>query len=151
MRYETSHPDETVALGRTLGATMRPLTVGLTGALGAGKTHFARGVVAGVAPDLADWVSSPTYAICNVYPSHPPVHHFDLYRLSDADDLEGVGFREADDGWRLVEWVDRIDEALDAADVVVRFERGAGDRRVLAFEARTDAGRTALQALASAT
>lgn len=144
-------PARTERLGALLaGASEVPLTVGLSGDLGAGKTCFVRGLVGGLDRAAAAEVSSPTYAICNLYPSDPPVAHFDLYRLEDAEELEGVGFREADEGWRVVEWIERIAEAHAVADLRIAFTRGAADRRELRLESVSPAGERALVAFAAA-
>lgn len=151
LRVTTRAAEETERLGQRLAESApEPITVGISGALGAGKTQFARGFVRGIAAELAEWVTSPTYAICNTYPASPPVHHFDLYRLEDADDLEGVGYRESDDGWRFVEWIDRIPEAVESADVLIEARRGSGDEREYVFRGATGVGRATVAALAGA-
>lgn len=147
----TASADETERLASMLAAEVAPpVTIGLVGGLGAGKTAFARGFVIGVDPAMGRWVTSPTYAVVNEYPTSPPIAHMDLYRLADADDLEGIGYHELDEGWRLVEWADRVPEALASADVVVAMARVGESRRTLRFEGTTDRGRAAVQALADA-
>ena len=55
--------------------------VALNGPLGAGKTELVRGFMAGLDPARQQDVSSPTYAIVNIYEGTPVVRHMDLYRL----------------------------------------------------------------------
>lgn len=66
--------------------------VALRGTLGAGKTAFVRGIAAQLAPQAS--VSSPTFAIMNEYRGEMPLFHFDLYRIGDAEELDGIGFEE---------------------------------------------------------
>ncbi len=134
---------------RLASAATDLLIVALDGPLGAGKTQWARGFVRGIDPAFAEWVSSPTYAICNTYPCAPPVHHLDLYRLEDADDLEGIGYYELDDGHRIVEWSARIPSVHASADIEVTIARGDGDERTLTVVARTPLGAAAVQALST--
>ncbi len=87
--------------------------IGLFGPLGAGKTAFAQGFVKALSPEKDIYVSSPTYAISQIYPCEPPVTHMDLYRLGGMEDLEGIGYEEHyfGPGITLVEWMERALEA----------------------------------------
>lgn len=108
----TSSAKATQAFAAQLAARLEaPLVLSLEGDLGAGKTTFVRGFVAGLATSgPAPLVQSPTYALMKRYETSPPVHHLDLYRLheSGADvwsSLESLGLLEAmEDGFSLVEW-----------------------------------------------
>lgn len=78
----------------------------LSGGLGAGKTAFVRGLVRGLEGDENE-VSSPTFALMNQYEGRLTVRHFDLYRLSDAEEVYDLGFDEifrSGDGVCAVEW-----------------------------------------------
>ncbi len=96
--------------------------IGLAGDLGAGKTTFVQGFVEALAPGEGRQVTSPTFALVQRYPTAPPVTHLDLYRLSGLDELEAIGFRELyhDPGVTLVEWAERVPEALPASRLDVR-------------------------------
>jgi tRNA threonylcarbamoyladenosine biosynthesis protein TsaE len=101
----------TTRLGRRLGALLQHGdVVALVGDLGAGKTQLTRGACegAGVAPGD---VSSPTFAIVQTYRGRLPIHHADLYRLGDLDELYATGFMDllGGEGALLVEWADRIE------------------------------------------
>ncbi|WP_298272213.1 tRNA (adenosine(37)-N6)-threonylcarbamoyltransferase complex ATPase subunit type 1 TsaE [Geobacter sp.] len=107
--------DETVRLGERLG---RVLTAGafvaLYGELGSGKTHFARGVAAGVGVEATVPVTSPTFTLLNEYVGRIPLYHFDLYRLAGGDDAVELGFDEYfhGEGVCLVEWPERLGNEL---------------------------------------
>lgn len=101
-------------LGRALGAAALPGDViALVGTLGAGKTHIAQAIARGAGVPLAVRVTSPTFAVVLEHAGRLPVHHADLYRLGDAGELAEIGLVErAADGLLVVEWADRMPEAL---------------------------------------
>lgn len=112
----------TRALGQRLGALLRPGdVVALEGDLGAGKTELVRGACAGAKVPL-EAVSSPSFAIVATYRGRLPVHHADLYRIVDEDELYGTGFGDlvGAEGALLVEWADRIPGALPEERLVIR-------------------------------
>ncbi len=143
---ETTSPTATEAAAEAVArACSGPLVVGLRGALGAGKTCFARGFVRGMDDRFAAWVSSPTYAICNTYPTEPLVHHVDLYRVEGVDDLESVGFWDLlGSAHVLVEWPDRVPDVGEEIDLDVELVRRGGESRVLRLCARTVVGQAVL-------
>ena len=116
--HHTSSVDETEAIGRALADEMmrRPELgrfVALYGDLGVGKTAFIRGFTALLAPRAR--VKSPTFAIVNEYRGEPlSVFHFDMYRITDEDELYSIGFYDYLDrrGICLVEWSENIPFAL---------------------------------------
>jgi tRNA threonylcarbamoyladenosine biosynthesis protein TsaE len=113
---------ETFRLGERLGRLLRPGdVVALVGDLGAGKTQLARGICRGAGVPDAD-VASPTFAIVATYRGRLPVHHADLYRIADEEDLYATGFDElvGGEGALLVEWADRIPGALPAERLEIR-------------------------------
>jgi len=117
----------TRALGERLGRMLRPGdVVALEGDLGAGKTELVRGACAGARVPARD-VSSPSFAIVATYRGRLPVHHADLYRIGDEDELYGTGFGDlvGGDGALLVEWADRIPGALPAERLTIRLAHDA--------------------------
>jgi tRNA threonylcarbamoyladenosine biosynthesis protein TsaE len=103
--------DETVEAGRRFAASLAGgEIICLAGDLGAGKTHFAKGIVAGLGGDPQE-VTSPTFTIVHeYYGGRLPVFHFDLYRLESGRDLQNVGWDDyLDEGAVcLVEWADKF-------------------------------------------
>ncbi len=83
--------------------------IALYGGLGAGKTAFVRGFTAFY--DKNACVMSPTYNLVNVYGN---IYHFDMYRITDEDDLYSIGFFDYDDGNNIIitEWSENIEYAL---------------------------------------
>lgn len=125
----------TFALGQRLGRLLAPGdAVALTGELGAGKTLLVRGACRGARVPAAQ-VASPSFAIVASYQGRLPVHHADLYRVGDADELYGTGFFDllGGDGAVLVEWADRIPGALPEERLAIHLRhdaRSAGVRHL---------------------
>ena len=140
-------PDEqaTLAFGERLARSWRTgLVVYLSGDLGTGKTTLVRGVLKGLGYTGA--VKSPTYTLIEPYKTQRwQVYHFDLYRLTDPEELEYIGAREyfGSDTLCLVEWPERGNLFLPGPDVVIRLEYRQDGRQV-DLEALSDAGRVAL-------
>ena len=100
--------------------------IALYGDLGAGKTAFTRGLCLGLG--IADGVSSPTFAIVNAYEGRYPVYHFDMYRITSADDLFAVGFYDyLDTGVLVIEWSENIESELDDDVIRVRISKTDDD------------------------
>ena len=120
-------------LARRRASQGEGLFVGLSGPLGAGKTTFVQGVVAALAPDADLYVSSPTYAIVQAYETTPPVVHMDLFRIDGLDELEAIGYRDHYFGkvLTLVEWFDRVPEALPPEWIEIQLAREASDVRFI--------------------
>lgn len=105
---------ETSALGERLGRALSAGdVVALVGELGAGKTQLVRGVCRGARVPASE-VSSPSFAIVATYSGRLPIHHADLYRIADYDELFATGFFDllGGEGALLVEWADRVAGAL---------------------------------------
>ncbi|RVD36696.1 tRNA (adenosine(37)-N6)-threonylcarbamoyltransferase complex ATPase subunit type 1 TsaE, partial [Mesorhizobium sp. M4A.F.Ca.ET.020.02.1.1] len=100
--------------GEDLAMALRPGDVlALKGDLGAGKSTLARSLIRALADDAGLDVPSPTFTLVQTYDTRFPVHHFDLYRLSAAAELDELGFDDAlAQGAALVEWPERAETAL---------------------------------------
>jgi len=129
----TSRPEETADAGRALAGRLAPgTTVALSGELGAGKTCFVRGLVAGWGgvPDA----TSPTFTLLHEYPTpRGPVWHLDLYRVRSAAEVWSAAHDEltGQDGLVVIEWADLFPEILpDHAVRVHLAAAGEGRRRI---------------------
>ena len=114
----------TEALGRRLGPLLFPgAVIALVGPLGAGKTHFTRAVAEGLGVRNPAAVTSPTFTLVHEYAARLPVYHFDTYRLNSPDEFVALGTDEYfhGDGVCLVEWADRVPNALPADRLELRF------------------------------
>lgn len=130
--FETNSPDETVSVGKKVGALLRAGDiVAYKGGLGVGKTTFTHGLALGMG--LRDEVSSPTFAIVNEYAREglPSLYHFDMYRIGDAEELESIGFYDYLDGGGVIaiEWSENISDLLPIGAITIEFERTGEDSR----------------------
>ena len=117
MQFPSRSPENTRAAARLLASVVdeRGLVVSLVGALGAGKTVFAKGLAAGLGIDPAK-VASPTFVIASEYPAAAGrrLAHVDLYRVESSEELEAAGFADLLEPGAVVavEWGDRFPAAL---------------------------------------
>ena len=122
---------ETEALGRHFAAEVMPGSVlALQGDLGAGKTQFTKGIVAGLGSNAA--VTSPTFTIVHEYPGgRLPIFHFDFFRLENRERLLRLGLDDYffDDGVCVVEWADRFADLIPGQARWIRFEMESPERR----------------------
>lgn len=85
----------------------------LYGAVGAGKSEFSRSFIRAVADDEFLPVPSPTFLLQNTYNDHdgPPIHHFDFYRLTKAEDFYRLNLSDSfSKAVCLMEWPERLQE-----------------------------------------
>ena len=129
----SSSVEETLEIARAFGAGLRPGdVVSLVGELGAGKTHFAKGVALGLGIEEA--VTSPTFNILRLYDGsyedesgeRQPLQlaHWDLYRLEDEGQLEDVDFFGILESGcaSLVEWADKFPGILPEDATIVTID-----------------------------
>ena len=126
---------QTLDLGKTLGRLLQqPTMILLQGDLGAGKTVFARGIARGLGVDPQIPITSPTFTLMNHYPARLDLYHFDLYRLSDPDELIELGFDEYayGSGVALVEWPEKLNDS-ETPGLWVKLTRIDVERREIIF------------------
>ena len=127
LAIESTSPQQTTQIAGALGSLLRPGdTVLLTGDLGAGKTHFAQGVLVGLGSGSN--AVSPTFNIILEYDDgRIPLAHMDLYRLEDASELEDIDFysiAEEDSPFAcLVEWANLFPDEMPEDSLIVDIAR----------------------------
>ena len=115
---------ETEEVGRKLAEKLPGgSVVAMYGDLGAGKTAFVRGMAKCMG--LSCRVSSPTFTIVNEYLGERELIHFDMYRLSSADELFDIGWEDylSRGAVCAVEWSENVQDAFFGDEVVVRIEK----------------------------
>jgi tRNA threonylcarbamoyladenosine biosynthesis protein TsaE len=133
LTFELADEAATEALAARVAAAAAPGDViALIGDLGAGKTVFARAFIRARC-NTDEEVPSPTFTLLQTYDSaNAVIYHFDLYRLSHADDALELGIEDAfADGISLIEWAERLGDLLpaDRLDVQLHPGKTAGARR----------------------
>ncbi len=133
MIYISENPDTTQKIGFEIAKKLhtggrKSAFIAMRGEMGVGKTVFVRG--------FAEYfgivgVKSPTYAVMNQYGKGTDVriYHFDMYRISDEDDLYSIGYDDyvESEGYCLVEWSENVDYAIPDDAIFVSIERDASD------------------------
>ena len=114
MIVETLSSEETFQLGYRLGKEAKPgQVVCLLGDLGVGKTVFTKGFAKGL--EIEEPISSPTFTIIQEYEEgRLPFYHFDVYRISDIEEMDEIGFDDYvyGEGVTFIEWANLIQEIL---------------------------------------
>lgn len=127
-QIETKSYEETIEYARRLGKVLKGgEVIAYFGGLGMGKTTFTSGLCEGMG--IKAEVSSPTFALVNEYGTLKKLYHFDMYRISDFDDLCSTGFFDYLDTNAVlaVEWSENIENALPENYIRVEIERGKTD------------------------
>jgi tRNA threonylcarbamoyladenosine biosynthesis protein TsaE len=124
--HRSASVQQTLALGALFAAS---LNVGdvvlLRGDLGAGKTHFVKGIAEGLGGQASS-VQSPTFTLVNEYPTSPILYHFDMYRLENEQQAFQIGFEEYlyGEGICVIEWPERVASLLPeySIEIEIRME-----------------------------
>ncbi len=135
--YESNSREETLQVAKKLAEKAFPgQVICLNGDLGVGKTVFAQGF--GKALGIEEPMASPTFTILKEYhEGRLPLYHFDVYRISDVDEMEETGFFDFinGDGVTLIEWAELIEDIIPEDSVQVNIEkdpdRGFDYRRII--------------------
>ncbi len=135
LKTVTHNERETIDFGRRIADKLLPGTVlCLYGEMGAGKTAFVRGLAEGLG--LHTNVTSPTFTIVNEYLGERELIHFDMYRLSSADELFDIGWEDylCRDAVLAVEWSENVEEAFDGSEIRVRIRKLSDSDREITVE-----------------
>lgn len=131
--FYSKNLSDTDAIAAEIASLLKPGDVlALYGEMGAGKTAFVRGLVKALCPECLPLVHSPTFAIVNEYEGDTlTVYHYDLYRITDEDDLYSTGYfdRLGGKGIVVTEWSELIDGAIPADAYRLRIEKAGETER----------------------
>jgi tRNA threonylcarbamoyladenosine biosynthesis protein TsaE len=134
VRFESSSPEETRAIGRHL-ATILPAqaVISLVGDLGAGKTTLTKGIVEGRGAAREEDVSSPTFTLIHEYGDPAAVYHIDLYRLDHEREAATLGLEELFEmpALVLIEWGEKFPRLLPPDRMEIRIAQSGEDRRTI--------------------
>ena len=133
--YISNNEAETEALGCRLAEKLPDgSVVAMYGDLGAGKTAFVRGMARGMGLDCR--VSSPTFTIVNEYLGKRELIHFDMYRLSGADELFEIGWEDYLNRGAVcaVEWSEKVKDAFFGDEITVSIQKTGEESRQITIE-----------------
>ena len=135
LTYISKNEKDTEAIGEKFAASLSGGTVvAMYGDLGAGKTAFVRGMAKGMGLDCM--VSSPTFTIVNEYLGQRELIHFDMYRLSSADELFDIGWEDYISRGAVcaVEWSENVEDAFYGDEIIVTIEKLGDSERKISIE-----------------
>lgn len=123
MQGRATSPEAMEILGREAANQAKAgLVIALIGDLGAGKTHWTKGFVAGLGSTSS--VTSPTFGLIHEYSGgRLPVYHLDFYRLNSAEELIALGWDELLDqnGIIIAEWGNKFPEIFPPDTILLNF------------------------------
>ncbi|MCL2071882.1 MAG: tRNA (adenosine(37)-N6)-threonylcarbamoyltransferase complex ATPase subunit type 1 TsaE [Oscillospiraceae bacterium] len=132
-KLTTYSVDDTIIAGKELAETLqKDSVVLLQGEMGAGKTHFVKGIAQGLG--ITDTITSPTFALVNDFGG---LIHFDLFRIRTDDDLYAIGFYDyIGKGVIAIEWAENIPGIEGEFDryYAVKIDKTAENERVIAID-----------------
>lgn len=132
---KTSSEEETMAFAEKLASIFQKgAVILLHGDLGAGKTHFVKGLVKGFGSKAV--VTSPTFTLLNIYDDGKfPIYHFDMYRLGSKEEAEELGFNEyfpSSDGLVIVEWPENVEGLISCDHINIEINKtGESTREII--------------------
>ena len=125
MIFITNSTEETKEVGRNLAEKIKGTSrrfIALRGEMGVGKTAFTAGFASYFS---ISGVKSPTYTVMNEYRGDATLYHFDMYRITDSDDLYSIGYDDyiETDAYSIVEWSENIEDFIPEDKITVTIER----------------------------
>ena len=121
MKFITSSPEETVALGKKIGEMLKNGDgIAMQGTLAAGKTTITKGIAAALG--IEDTITSPTFCLISEYQGKMPLYHMDVYRLNGAEDFAELGTDDMiyGNGVSIIEWSEKIITELPRKTILLR-------------------------------
>lgn len=140
LKVNLANINQTKQLAEAFAESLKaPMIVLLKGDLGSGKTTFVKEVVNALG--CKDLVTSPTFTLLNTYTAKFNIYHFDMYRLSSAEEAINVGFAEyfdktTLDGVCFVEWSENVEGLIKDVDYIIEIRKEGDFRRTILIEGR---------------
>jgi tRNA threonylcarbamoyladenosine biosynthesis protein TsaE len=129
--------EKTFEIGKKIGLLLETgKVVCLTGQLGSGKTTLIKGIAAGAGAVNPSLVNSPTFVIVNEYRGRFDIFHIDAYRINTVAEFEALGFEEfiSPESVVLIEWADKVAQALEGLDCVyIEMRHNGPDSRIISI------------------
>ena len=131
--YKSYSENDTMKIAQEICSQIEKGTcVAFSGSMGMGKTAFVRGALKAYGND--SFVSSPTFSLVHDYGGNPKICHFDMYRVTDLDDLYSTGFFDYldEESVLFIEWSENITDALPENTVFINIALGENqDERII--------------------
>ena len=131
MTEYTKSAEETERVGALLAEKLekdgkKRAFIAMRGEMGVGKTAFTRGFASHFG---ISGVKSPTYTVVNEYRGRVRIFHFDMYRITDGDDLYSIGYDDyvETDGYCIAEWSENIEKEIPFGAIYVTISRIDGN------------------------
>ncbi len=124
MEFIVTSVEETYKIGELIGSLVNSGDIiCLIGDLGTGKTHLTKGIAKGLG--VEDHITSPTFTIVNEYIGRLKLYHFDVYRVSDPEEIAAIGFDEYifSDAVSIIEWANYIQELIPPNNLTITIEK----------------------------
>ncbi len=135
MKFITSSPEETVALGKKIGGMLKNGDViAMQGTLAAGKTTITKGIAAAL--DIEDTITSPTFCLISEYQGKMPLYHMDVYRLNGAEDFAELGTDDMiyGNGVSIIEWSEKIMTELPRKTILLKITTQEDGTRLIEID-----------------
>jgi len=119
--FVSNSVEQTIRLGEKIGSGLKGgEVIGIAGRLGTGKTQLIKGIASGAGAKNTREVTSPTFVVINEYTGRLDIYHIDAYRLNSIVEFEMLGFDDLcyPGSVVLIEWVDKIEQALKGIDYI---------------------------------
>ena len=135
MKFITSSPEETVALGKKIGGMLKNGDViAMQGTLAAGKTTITKGIAAALG--IEDTITSPTFCLISEYQGKMPLYHMDVYRLNGAEDFAELGPDDMiyGNGVSIIEWSEKIMTELPRKTILLKITTQEDGTRLIEID-----------------
>lgn len=132
--FHTKSPAETHEIAKAFASSLKGgEVIALKGDIGVGKTVFTKGLAAGLG--ITANVTSPTFNIVKQYSGRLPLYHFDVYRITDPDEMLEIGFEEYlySGAVVVIEWPELISDLIPQDAITITIEREGEEGRKISI------------------